>query len=651
MVDGELSKVDRFYRSREDEFVEREEELNKQLQIVRDIKRSLKISPELKAASTATSPCSSGPSAPSTSDFPEFPTDLLETPAESPEATDDVTAVLERNGVSFVGSTKLTWVIMAVASMLWECLVNPPRKEGLAGFINRKKIQQSEEMIRAAYVELYSGLGLLRTYSSSNKMAFLEILNKFDEVIGRQASASYREKVEGSHFVSSNKVAGLMREVENVVTLHFANNDRETAKQFLKTQHNYDSYIITLFVGLSTVSLLTLISIYVILVHVAGIFSPTSDMDYIKTVYPIFSMFTLWSLHLFVYGCNLFLWKRAGINHNFILELSPSTALVYGDAFLLCMTFMTTMVGTMIVHLLLRDSSFSPNLVDAILGVPLLIFFAVLVCPFDLFYRSTRFCFLRGMRNIVFSPFYEVPMADAFMADQLTSQIPLLRHMESTACYFLAGIFKTHQYETCKSGRPFRELAYAISFLPYYWRTMQCARRWFDERDVNHLVNIVKLVLAIMAAGARIGYARRNDHLWFGIALATSVMATVYQLYWDFVKDWGLLNPKSRNPWLRDDLVLKRKSIYYISIALNVVLRVAWVETVLRFHVGAVESRLLEIFLASLEVIRRGQWNFYRLENEHLNNMGKFSAVKMVPLPFRKMDPPRAKSHGGTNPC
>lgn len=30
------------------------------------------------------------------------------------------------------------------------------------------------------------------------------------------------------------------------------------------------------------------------------------------------------------------------------------------------------------------------------------------------------------------------------------------------------------------------------------------------------------------------------------------------------------------------------------------------------FRVGAVESRLLEFLLASLEVIRRGHWNFYR---------------------------------------
>ncbi|KAK3414832.1 hypothetical protein EUGRSUZ_H00142 [Eucalyptus grandis] len=402
--------------------------------------------------------------------------------------------------------------------------------------------------------------------------------------------------------------------------------------------------------GFFTASFFTLFSIYAILIHVTGIFYPTPDTAYVETVYPIFSIFTLWSLHLFMYGCNLFLWKSTRINHNFIFDFSSSTALEYRDAFLICATFMTTVVGAMIVHLLLCANGSSSSLVNVIPVAPLLIFFVVLACPNDKFYRSTLVCFIRVMRNIIFSPFYKVLMVDVFMADQLTSQIPVFRHMGSSACYFLARSFKTHQYATCKTGRLYGDLAYVISLLPCFWRVLQCARRWLDERDTNHLANMGKYVSAMAAVGVRITYARHPNCLWLGMVLVTSVVATVYQLYWDFVKDWGFLKLKSRNLWLRDDLVLEHKCIYYISIALNVVLRVAWVETVLSFNVGAVESRLLDFFLASLEVIRRGHWNFYRLENEHLNNVRKFRAVKTVLLPFREMDPLRAKSQGGMIP-
>jgi xenotropic and polytropic retrovirus receptor 1 len=36
--------------------------------------------------------------------------------------------------------------------------------------------------------------------------------------------------------------------------------------------------------------------------------------------------------------------------------------------------------------------------------------------------------------------------------------------------------------------------------------------------------------------------------------------------------------------------------------------------------------------VAPLEVFRRFVWNFFRLENEHLNNCGKFRAVRDISI-------------------
>ncbi|CAI8586028.1 unnamed protein product [Vicia faba] len=277
-------------------------------------------------------------------------------------------------------------------------------------------------------------------------------------------------------------------------------------------------------------------------------------------------VFALFSLHLFMYGCNLYMWKATRINHNFIFEFSPTTALKHRDAFLICTVFMTAVVGAMVLHLLLRAAGFFPGNVDAIPGILLLFFIAMLICPLDIFYRPTRFCFIRVIRNIICSPFYKVLLVDFFMADQLTSQIPLLRHLETTSCHILSRVFKTHHPETCSSRRLYMEITYIISFLPYFWRALQCVRRWYDDSDVAHLPNMGKYISAMVAAGAR-----------------------------------GFLNPNSRNAWLRDDLVLKNKSIYYMSMALNVVLRVTWTETVMHFKVGPIQTRLLDFMLASLD--------------------------------------------------
>lgn len=116
----------------------------------------------------------------------ESPAELNDSSTEMSQ-TDEVIAALERNGVNFMNSTSSRAMmtkkgkqkvamridipattpvstISAVTSMLWEDLVNHPKKEGSGDFINRKKIQCAEKMIRSAFVELYRGLGLLKKY-------------------------------------------------------------------------------------------------------------------------------------------------------------------------------------------------------------------------------------------------------------------------------------------------------------------------------------------------------------------------------------------------------------------------------------------------------------------------------------------------------
>ncbi|KAG6732491.1 hypothetical protein I3842_01G181000 [Carya illinoinensis] len=608
-------------------------------------------------------PSWSSVSPPRSSNYSESSVELAEILShyQISDRIDEIIAALERNSSRNYSGTKTklikqgkidipaetpTPAIVSLTSMLWEDLVmKTPKKEYCRGeqSIGRKKVQSAEKMIRGAFVELYKVLGLLKAYSSMNMKAFTKILKKFDKVSNQHASANYLQAVKASHFISSDKVVKLMEEVESTFIKHFASNDRKKAMKFLRPQQKKASNMITFFVGLFTGCFVSLFTIYAILAYMLRTFSSPPGKVYMNDgSYQIFSVFALLSLHLFMYGCNLFMWKNKRINYNFIFGFSPNTSLKYRDAFLICTTLMTIVVGAMVVHLLLQAIGVSPDQVDAIPAILLLFFLALLICPLDIFYRTTRCCFSRVIRNIFFAPFYKVPLVDFFMADQLTSQIQLLRQMEYAACYFLAGSFGTLQYGTCSKGRLFKDLTYVISFMPYYWRAMQCARRWFDSYDVEHLANMGKYVSAMVAAGARLTYEyKKLDHhsIWFPIAIVTSVVATVYQCYWDFAKDWGLLQQNSKNLWLRDDLILKNKNIYYVSIALNAVLRVAWVESVLKLKFNDDDHKQLRDFvLASLEVIRRGHWNFYRLENEHLNNVGNYRAGKEVPLPFHDMD-------------
>ena len=71
----------------------------------------------------------------------------------------------------------------------------------------------------------------------------------------------------------------------------------------------------------------------------------------------------------------------------------------------------------------------------------------------------------------------------------------------------------------------------------------------------------------------------------------------------------------------------------------NFFLRVSWVFLVsVGTYSTSLDRRALVYLVAIGEIIRRFQWNFFRLENEHSNNCGQFRAVKEVPLPYAIMN-------------
>ncbi|KAK1374541.1 phosphate transporter PHO1-like [Heracleum sosnowskyi] len=673
-LDLQLNKVNQFFRNKEKEFLERGESLKKQMEILLELKIAIKSQHANEASSNDLKEDDSIPGTISCDE--ESPRYITEQEQEQGNEEDDQ---FDQNDINFSGSSKfdetikiskmkrvdsnsrtpsgrffssqgknlkihipLTNPTRAFSYLLWDDLIKQSSKkgdmEGRKVHINKTKVHHAEKMIRGAFIELYKGLGYLKTYRNLNMLAFAKILKKFDKVTNKQVLPIYLKVVESSYFNSSDKVMKLADEVEEIFVKHFAEDDKRKAMKYLKPTQRKESHAVTFFIGLFTGCFIVFFIGYGIMAHIAGMYRPQSDTVYMETVYPVLSMFSLLFLHFFLYGCNIFAWKKTRINYSFIFELSPTKDLKYRDVFLICTMAMTAVVGVLFVHISLIAKGYTYTQVQVIPGLLLLISFLLLVCPFNVVYKSTRYRLLRVLRNIVLSPLYKVVMLDFFMADQLCSQVPMLRNLEYVSCYYITRSYQTQDYGYCMRTKNYRDLSYAVSFLPYYWRAMQCARRWFDEGETSHLVNLGKYVSAMLAAGAKVAYERERTIGWLCLVVIMSSIATVYQLYWDFVKDWGLLQKGSKNPWLRNDLILRRKFIYFFSMGLNLVLRLAWLQTVLHYNFSSIDHRITGLILAALEVIRRGQWNFYRLENEHLNNAGKFRAVKIVPLPFHEVD-------------
>eukprot|EP00850_Spirogloea_muscicola_P016043 SM000127S26659 [mRNA] locus=s127:380596:386087:+ [translate_table: standard] len=500
-----------------------------------------------------------------------------------------------------IPATKPRETIQKLSKIVWESRYREEKEEledskAAAAYIredlaiSRKEVKQADSMLRKALIEFYRGLRLLSNYSSLNTAAFGKILKKHD------------------------KVPDLMKSLESVYTTYFAGNDHRLAMSQLRP-------------------------LYVHASHTAGGYSAAGGASYLDSIFPIFGSLALVLLHSYMYGWNVWLWRRTRINYAFIFEFAPGTELRYREVILISSCLNVILLGGMVIHLVVHARAFDRHIASELVPLfTLLLFVAILLNPFNFCYRSSRAFLLRTLLHCFCAPLYKVVLADFFLADQLCSQIPMLRGLEYAACYYGGGYYKRRNSRACTGNTLYRVLAFGVAILPYWFRMMQCLRRYVDEKDKGHLYNCAKYLSAVVGVALSLLHTFSPTIRSLILAIISAIIATIYQSYWDLCVDWGLLQSKSSNPWLRDQLTLKSKFMYFVAMIANVLLRFAWLQTVTRFHFGSLNPSVANYLFAALEVLRRGIWNFFRLENEHLNNVGRFRAVKTVPLPFRDLE-------------
>ncbi|KAG6811026.1 hypothetical protein H0H92_009291 [Tricholoma furcatifolium] len=120
----------------------------------------------------------------------------------------------------------------------------------------------------------------------------------------------------------------------------------------------------------------------------------------------------------------------------------------------------------------------------------------------------------------------------------------------------------------------------------------------------------------------------------FALWLLFNSLYAIYASAWDFLMDWSVLRVRSRYPLLRQELIYDHSiPMYYFAIITNIMLRFIWVIYIP--SAAGTPNMYLRTFIGGLlEVLRRWQWNFYRLENEHLGNMDQYRVTHEVPLPY-----------------
>ncbi|KAI3944934.1 hypothetical protein MKW92_003561 [Papaver armeniacum] len=505
---------------------------------------------------------------------------------------------------------------------------------------NRKQLKKAEEQLKQVFIEFHRKLRQLKRYGFMNLLALSKVMKKYDKITLRGASKSYLRAVDNSYIGSSDEITTILERVEATFVKHFCNSNRRKGMKSLRPTAKKGKHKTTFLLGYFAGGTTALLVALVLVINARKLVDKEGRTQYMENIFPLYSLFAYIILHMLMYAVNIYFWRCYRVNYPFIFGFKQGTELGYREVFLLSAGLTLLSLAGVLANL---DMEMEPGtqryqtITELVpLGLVTLVL-AIAFCPFNIVYRSGRFFFIKSIWRCICAPFYKVMLIDFFLADQLTSQVQAFRSLEFYICYYGWGEF-TQRRNNCRQSAIYNSFYFIVAVLPYWSRLLQCLRRWVEEKDVSQAFNGFKYLLTVIAVLMRTAFDLKKGTSWRLVAGVSSAVAAIMSTYWDIVKDWGLLQRHSKNPWLRDKLLISHTSVYFIAMVLNVILRLAWLQSVLNFHVTFLHRTALTTIVACLEILRRGMWNFFRLENEHLNNVGKFRAFKSVPLPFNYYD-------------
>ncbi|KAI0754333.1 EXS-domain-containing protein [Daedaleopsis nitida] len=248
--------------------------------------------------------------------------------------------------------------------------------------------------------------------------------------------------------------------------------------------------------------------------------------------------------------------------------------------------------------------------------------------------KPSRWWLLRNISRLLTSGTHRVEFADFWMGDQFCSLVFTLSNLYFVGCLYAEGFDPDWRKCTPNPG-PRWGIAFLLGSLPLLVRLVQSVKRYADSGLITHLINYGSGILYYLFYF--LWRAQEGRHgvifvLW-------CVFATNYSIYagaWDLLMDWSLLRPHVPYPLLRKDLLYSNNvPLYYFAIVSNTLIRFIW----LLYIPSRGPNFILRTFIAGfLEVLRRWQWNFLRLENEHIGNVDQYRVTREVPLPYSHDD-------------
>lgn len=435
-----------------------------------------------------------------------------------------------------------------------------------------ERYQKYKKELRAAVVEFYRNLELIKNYRILNLTGFRKALKKFEKVTGIPCLDLYTdERIAPCSFSRGEPIDQLIKHTEELFSQHFEHGDFKKARQKLRGQD-----------GGATTHYQTVFrsGTYI------GLGLPAAVLAIVQSFHPdVRAQLPQWGALLQVYGglylpvlfgmlfeLNLDAWVEARINYEFVMELQRPVLDYRSYLEIPAFLFLTLSYCFFFSFYFINLSTVAPTTWPLAWLVFAVAFF---VNPLPIFRRRARYWLLRVLFRVLTPGISRVEFIAFFMADELNSLTYSIQNLMFIGCCF-GKHWPGNANSVCPIGSTW---PYALlATLAPLSRLIQCLKRWYDSRLWIHLINAGKYCSTILTAWLymhwRAGGSSKTAAS-FAVWVLFACLNSIYTSSWDLVVDWSLLRPGFKG--LRPDLAFGWPGFYYFAMVTNVLIRFIWV--------------------------------------------------------------------------
>lgn len=518
----------------------------------------------------------------------------------------------------------------------------------------RDKVEENDQWIREvesiqrALVDQYRSSKLLHNYAIMNYTAFIKILKKHEKVLPKR-SGKLEQATKASQICDEGKaVEDLSHRLEKHYATWFCggNHSEARAQMLPKKGDGLEMDWSQLRLGYR-LGMCTILALWLCWDCFWGVIAEGSTTIGERAAFPVFrACGGLLALQWF-WGISTWVWSRYRINYIYLFDFDPriveSPLKIFNESvdhtlvYLIHMLLYYKAGG----HDIIPDVNITPGIFPFLLVIYTML---QLVVPF-----RTRWPMWITIARVVTAPLTSPSFYHGYVGDVFTSMVKVFQDLVWTIFFVFSGdwLISEDSYEamTLPWSKSFLYkyiLIPLVTLLPLWFRFNQCLRRYTDTGDrFPHLANAFKYALSqtVTLFGAfHPLYLDMNKDVESNVFqlfwMSAFICSSLYSFVWDVYMDWGLGGLEYS--YLGPLLMYPKKGFYYAVIGVDLVLRFAWVLTLIPPGTGA--KFALPPYLAAvsmiLELARRTLWGFLRLENEHRSNAQGYRRVGFVPLHF-----------------